>query len=297
MWRKTVTRRLAKYLPLTVEAQRALDAEEVIATEPVPSGTRRPALPGRIAARIVGTPPLAEAPALASGDGPPPPAVAEVATGADEPRRCGSPSPYGDGGTCILPRAIPSGGCAPMARRPGSGRRHDGPARSPSLRLVPSTGQRRAPWRPHQRAPATVRREQPPAVRDRGVRGAARGGGPGRRRRAPPVPIMTAQSDPYVRVYYRIIDDRSSRASMTTTRGSRCGSGCCSSRTARTPRPRPFPMRSDGPPSGTSWRSGSSISSPATATASTAWMPSAVAEPAGVGCRPGEVAQGARGCR
>jgi phage RecT family recombinase len=103
MWRKTVTRRLAKYLPLTVEAQRALDAEEAIAPEPVPAGTRRAALPGRIAARIVGTPPLADAPALASGDGPPPPPVAEVASGADEPRRCGSPSPYGDGGTCILP--------------------------------------------------------------------------------------------------------------------------------------------------------------------------------------------------
>jgi recombination protein RecT len=108
MWRKTVTRRLAKYLPLTVEAQRALDAEEAIASDPVPTVVRR-ALPqpGRIAARIVGAQADAEAPALASADGPPPPPVAEVAAGADEPRRCGSTSPYGDGGTCIRPEGHP----------------------------------------------------------------------------------------------------------------------------------------------------------------------------------------------
>lgn len=57
MWKKTVLRRLSKLMPLTIEAQRLLDGEDAIETEPrnVTAPVRvQPAAPSRIAARIVG---------------------------------------------------------------------------------------------------------------------------------------------------------------------------------------------------------------------------------------------------
>ena len=56
MWKKTVLRRLSKLLPLTIEAQRVLDAEESIETEPRNVTPRRVALaPSRIAGRLGAT--------------------------------------------------------------------------------------------------------------------------------------------------------------------------------------------------------------------------------------------------
>lgn len=57
MWKKTVLRRASKLMPLTIEAQRVLDAEEAIDTAPrhVTPAVRAPQAQSRIAARLVGT--------------------------------------------------------------------------------------------------------------------------------------------------------------------------------------------------------------------------------------------------
>lgn len=65
MWKKTVLRRLSKLMPLTIEAQRALDAEDAIETEPrnVTPAVRPPSQPSRIASRLVGGEATTSAPA------------------------------------------------------------------------------------------------------------------------------------------------------------------------------------------------------------------------------------------
>lgn len=99
MWKKTVLRRLSKMLPLTIEAQRMLDSEEAIETEPRHVTPRRTALgPSRIAGRLGATThPAAgpmESPASGSADTTPErapdPAAAESATEA------GAPGPVAD---------------------------------------------------------------------------------------------------------------------------------------------------------------------------------------------------------
>lgn len=128
MWKKTVLRRLSKLMPLTIEAQRVLDAEDSIeldrAAKARPVGNGRPAAPSRIAARMVagettpapasggagaakGAPadqPAFEAPAAESSP------VSSSEVGDDDAvidgeavevtERCGDPSPYGDPTFC-----------------------------------------------------------------------------------------------------------------------------------------------------------------------------------------------------
>lgn len=132
MWKKTALRRLSKLMPLTIEAQRALDAEDVIETEPrnVTPAVRPPAQPSRIASRLVGGEATTDAPVAAgAAAGAPEDAVlahhasaAESAgpgssTGAADDavvvdaetgevvegqatEVCGDPSPYGDPTFC-----------------------------------------------------------------------------------------------------------------------------------------------------------------------------------------------------
>lgn len=93
MAKKTVLRRLSKLLPLTIEAQRMLDSEDAIETEPRNVTPRRTALaPSRIAGRLGATThPSAAALSPASGSadttphGAPDPAAAEPATEAGDP--------------------------------------------------------------------------------------------------------------------------------------------------------------------------------------------------------------------
>jgi len=121
MAKKTVLRRLSKLLPLTIEAQRVLDAEESIETEPRNVTPRRTALgPSRIAGRLGATTHAHAADGQGQADttphGAPDPAAAESADpgsplpgsaddaviegDAVEVALCGDPSPYGDVTTC-----------------------------------------------------------------------------------------------------------------------------------------------------------------------------------------------------
>jgi len=96
MWKKTVVRRLCKLLPLTIEAQRMLDAEESIETEPraVTATARVAPRPSRIAARVVGGETI-DAPAAVPGaaqgaEALPPPTPAPAAEPSPEPGSDGS---------------------------------------------------------------------------------------------------------------------------------------------------------------------------------------------------------------
>lgn len=138
MWKKTVLRRLSKLLPLTIEAQRVLDAEDTIETEQrnVTPSARVAQRPSRIAARLIGgettSAPTAAttgagaeqgeqvppSPAVPTPDAQPAPDATTEADGAGEAppdgiedgqvaEACGDPSPYGDDSTCTRPAEHP----------------------------------------------------------------------------------------------------------------------------------------------------------------------------------------------
>lgn len=132
MWKKTVLRRASKLMPLTIEAQRVLDAEESIETTPrnVTPAARAPQQQSRIAARLVGAettsaPVAVGAAAGAPSDAPAAHPAASAAESAPAPLSsgpgaddavidgeavevedtqaaeiCGDPSPYGDPTVC-----------------------------------------------------------------------------------------------------------------------------------------------------------------------------------------------------
>lgn len=133
MWKKTALRRLSKLLPLTIEAQRILDAEEETdldrAARARPVGNPRPVAPSRIAARMVGgettsapasggTGAAQGVPAARPDDAAPAAgSAAPTSTGAaddavtadpetgeiieaEAAEICGDPSPYGDPTVC-----------------------------------------------------------------------------------------------------------------------------------------------------------------------------------------------------
>lgn len=142
MWKKTALRRLSKLMPLTVEAQRALDAEDSIEHEPRNvTPVRAPAPRSRIASRVVGELTANTYAPASGGNGPDQgaravqpstsvpaaesaPDAASTADGADdrgpvtadgeiidgdavEVALCGDPSPYGDATTCTREQGHP----------------------------------------------------------------------------------------------------------------------------------------------------------------------------------------------
>ena len=133
MWKKTVLRRASKLMPLTIEAQRVLDAEESIETTPrnVTPAVRAPQQQSRIAARLVGAETTSAPVAVGAAAGAPTdapaahpvnasaaesaPAPLSSGPGADDAvidgeavevedtqaaEICGDPSPYGDPTVC-----------------------------------------------------------------------------------------------------------------------------------------------------------------------------------------------------
>lgn len=85
MWKKTVLRRASKLSPLTVEAQRVLDAEDDIdvAVRARPVAPARAVAPSRIAARVMGAPDAVGHDPAPAGDQPPPAAHGEGSAAMD----------------------------------------------------------------------------------------------------------------------------------------------------------------------------------------------------------------------
>ena len=94
MWKKTVLRRASKLMPLTIEAQRVLDAEEAIDTAPRNvTPAPRVTAPSRIAARLVGGETTsAQAAGAAAGHESAPPAHPVAALDADPAPEAGAPA-------------------------------------------------------------------------------------------------------------------------------------------------------------------------------------------------------------
>lgn len=137
MWKKTVLRRLSKLMPLTIEAQRALDAEDSIETEPrnVTPAVRAPQQPSRIAARLVGAETTSAPEAAGAADGARSDAPAAHPVTASAVESSPAPDPSGPGeddaaieGTVLCESVSPYEGaseCVLDAGHPGHHRNND----------------------------------------------------------------------------------------------------------------------------------------------------------------------------